>query len=116
VGEHAQFTFTITAPAQSTTAKLIASAEIDGVHYRNDREEINYAHIPPQLLQPLASLKAISLDLVTRGHTVGYLPGAGDSLAENMRQMGYLVKILDDSQLTPDALQGLDAVVIGVRA
>jgi hypothetical protein len=26
------------------------------------------------------------------------------------------VKILDDSQLTPDALQGLDAVVIGVRA
>ena len=116
VGEHAQCRFTITAPAQSTTAKIIASAEIDGVRYRNDREEINYAHIPPQLLQPLASLKAISLDLVTRGHTVGYLPGAGDSLAENMRQMGYMVKILDDSQLTPDALQGLDAVVIGVRA
>ncbi len=116
VGDKARFKFTVTAPAQTGTAKIIACAEMNGVRHRNDREEINYPHIPPQLLQPLASLKAISLDLATRGHTVGYLPGAGDSLAENMRQMGYAVKILDDANLTPETLRGLDAVVIGVRA
>ena len=116
VGETAQFKFTLTAPPQSATAKIVASAEIDGMRYRNQREEINYPHIPPQLLQPLASLKAVSLELATRGHTVGYLPGAGDSLAENMRQMGYTVQILDDTRLTLEALRGLDAVVIGVRA
>jgi hypothetical protein len=33
-----------------------------------------------------------------------------------MRQMGYTVKILDDTNLTPDQLRNLDAVVIGVRA
>ncbi len=116
VGVRARLKFSITAPPQSATAKIIAEAEIDGVLYRNQRVQINYPHIPPQLLQPLASLKAISLELATRGHAVGYLPGAGDSLAENLKQMGYSVKMLDDTNLTPEQLRGLDAVVIGVRA
>jgi LmbE family N-acetylglucosaminyl deacetylase len=116
VGQRERLKFTITAPLKSATAKIIASAEIDGARYRNQVEEINYPHIPPQLLQPLAMLKAVSLKMTTRGHTVGYLPGAGDSLVENMQQMGYEVKILDDAHLTTEQLAGLDAVVIGVRA
>jgi hypothetical protein len=116
VGERARLKFTIAAPPQSATAKIIADAEIGGVRYRNQRVEINYPHIPPQSLQPLASLKAISLQLATRGHTVGYLPGAGDSVAENLKQMGYSVQLLDERNLTPEQLRGLDAVVIGVRA
>jgi len=116
VADRVQLKFTVTAPLHAATAKIIASAEMHGVRYRNQRQEINYPHIPLQLLQPLASLKAVSLDLATRGHTIGYLPGAGDSLPENMQQMGYVVKTLDDASLTPEQLHGLDAVVIGVRA
>ncbi len=116
VGEHCQVTFTITAPAKASSANIIAEAEINGVRYRNQRELIDYPHIPPQLLQPLAGLKAVSLEVATRGHTIGYLPGAGDSLAENIKQLGYAVKILDDSNLTAEQLKPLDAVVIGVRA
>ena len=116
VGERAQFQFTITAPPQSATAKIVAGAEIGGVRYRTQRVEINYPHIPPILLQPPASLKAVSLELATRGQTVGYLPGAGDSVAENLKQMGYSVQMLDDTKLAPEQLRGLDAVVIGVRA
>jgi LmbE family N-acetylglucosaminyl deacetylase len=115
-GQRAKLTFNVTAPAHSATSKIIASAEMHGVHYRNQREEINYPHIPPQLLQPLAVMKAVSVELATRGHTIGYLPGAGDSLPENLQQMGYTVKILDDAKLTADQLNGLDAIVIGVRA
>ena len=115
-GERAQFTFTITASQKSDTAKIIADAEIGQAHYRAGRIEINYSHIPPILLQPVASLKAISLELKTLGHTVGYLPGAGDSMAQNLKQMGYAVRILDDTNLTLEDLQGLDALVIGVRA
>jgi hypothetical protein len=116
VGQRSQFKFTITAPAKSITAKFTACAEIDGVRYCTQYEEISYPHIPPQLLQPVATLKAVSLELATRGHAVGYLPGAGDSLPENMRQMGYDVKMLDDANFTPEQLHGLDAVVVGVRA
>jgi LmbE family N-acetylglucosaminyl deacetylase len=116
VGERVRLKFSITAPPQSATAKIIADAEIGGVRYRNQRVEINYPHIPLQLLQPVAILKAVSLELANRGHTVGYLPGAGDSVAENLKQMGYSVKVLDDTDLTPEQLHGLDAIVIGVRA
>jgi LmbE family N-acetylglucosaminyl deacetylase len=116
VGERAQFQFTVAAPPQSATAKIFADAEIGGVRYRTQRVEINYPHIPPLLLQPPASLKAVSLELATRGQTVGYLPGAGDSIAENLKQMGYAVQMLDDTKLAPEQLRRLDSVVIGVRA
>jgi hypothetical protein len=116
VGQHALVKFEITAPPQPGEVKITASAEMHGVHYRNQRQEINYQHIPPQLLQPLAVLKAVSVQLATRGHTIGYLPGAGDSLPDNLKQMGYDVKVLDDTSLTAAQLQDLDAVVIGVRA
>jgi hypothetical protein len=115
-GEHAAFKFQITAPPEPSTAKIVASALMNGERYQNKREEINYPHIPPQLLQSLASMKAVSFDLATRGKEVGYLPGAGDSLALNMQEMGYKVKVLDDEHLTADQLHELDAVIIGVRA
>ncbi|CAN5221111.1 PIG-L family deacetylase [soil metagenome] len=115
-GEHAVFKFKVTSPVKAGTAKLVATAEMNGHRYQNKREEINYPHIPPQLLQPIATMKAVSFEMATRGHTVGYLPGAGDSLALNMQEMGYSVKILDDAHLTAEHLHGLDAVIIGVRA
>jgi hypothetical protein len=51
-----------------------------------------------------------------RGHVVGYLPGAGDSVADCLKQMGYEVKTLKADDLTENGLRGLDAVVIGIRA
>jgi LmbE family N-acetylglucosaminyl deacetylase len=115
-GDRQTVKFTVTAPAEDTVGKLVAAATIGGVRYANDRVEIAYRHIPFQLLQPVASLKAVSLDLKIRGHAVGYLPGAGDSVADNLKQMGYAVTILTDADLTPEKLRDLDAVVIGVRA
>ena len=47
---------------------------------------------------------------------MGYLPGAGDSVAEGLEEMGYTVTRLTGADLTPERLGGLDAVVIGVRA
>lgn len=116
VGQSAQFTFSITAPANSETAKITAAAVMNGERYHNQRLEVSYPHLPRQLLQPPAVVQAVSFDLVTRGHTVGYLPGAGDTLVENLQQMGYAVKVLDDANLSTKDLEGLDAVVIGVRA
>jgi LmbE family N-acetylglucosaminyl deacetylase len=115
-GDRARFKFTVTAPAQPETAKIIASAEIGGIRYDAGREEIHYAHIPPLLLQPVAGMKAVALDLAVRGHKIGCLPGAGDSVAQDLEQMGYAVTTLTDADLTPQKLHEFDAVVTGVRA
>jgi hypothetical protein len=115
-GEHARFTFTVTAPAQPAAALLGASVEMNGRRFNQQRVEVRYDHLPLQLLQPPARAKAVSLDLAIRGRHVGYLPGAGDDVAAALEEMGYEVVSLTGVDLTPERLRGLDAVVIGIRA
>ena len=116
IGDKARFTFTVTAPPQAATAGITASAEINRARFSSRRVEIRYDHIPLQLLQPPARIKAVSLDLAIRGRQVGYVPGAGDSVAEGLQQMGYTVTQLAGADLTPERLKNFDAVVIGIRA
>lgn len=114
--QSAKLSFTITAPAKTETVKIVACANMQGLKYRSQRQEVDYKHIPRQLIQPPAVVKGVCLDLASKSHIIGYLPGAGDSLVENMQQMGFAVKVLDDANLTAKDLQGLGAVVLGVRA
>jgi LmbE family N-acetylglucosaminyl deacetylase len=115
-GEKARLTFNVTAPAEAVNVSLLARAVVGGKSFSNKRVEIRYRHIPPLLLQPPAQVRAVSLNLAIRGRKVGYVPGAGDSVAEGLEQMGYAVTQLKGAQLTPEKLTGLDAVVIGIRA
>jgi LmbE family N-acetylglucosaminyl deacetylase len=115
-GDQVKLTFTVTAPAQPATAGITAEAKICSRRYDNERVVINYPHIPLLFLQPSARLKAVCLNLAIRGQNVGYLPGAGDSVAECLEDMGYKVTLLTGADLTPDQLEKFDAVVIGVRA
>ena len=115
-GETATLKFTVTPPPQASSVDLLARADVSGATFDNRRIEIRYHHIPPLLLQPTARLKAVAFDLAIRGKQVGYLAGAGDSVAECLAEMGYNVKQLNGSDLTADGLRGLDAVVIGIRA
>ncbi len=115
-GQREHYKFSITAPPQASTGKIAAVAEINGVQYSSKREEINYLHIPRQLMQAPAVMHAVSIALETRGKSIGYIPGAGDSLSQNLQQMGYTVTVLDDTKLTLEQLQKYDAIIIGVRA
>ncbi|HEY1847967.1 MAG TPA: PIG-L family deacetylase, partial [Opitutaceae bacterium] len=110
-GDTALLRFSVTPPASPGTADVGAVAIVAGKRFDTARTEIRYAHIPPQLLQPKAQLKAVCADLAIRGRAVGYLPGAGDSTAAALEQMGYSVRVLADKDVTADGLRGLDAVV-----
>jgi hypothetical protein len=115
-GEIARFTFNVTAPAQEASARLTASVMVGKRRFSHQRIEINYAHLPFILLQPAARARAVCTEFVVHGKKVGYLPGAGDSTDAALVELGYEVTRLTGSDLTPERLQGLDAVVIGVRA
>ena len=110
-------TFTVTPPADgAATADLSAWIDVDGRPWNTGWAEIRYPHLPPLLLQPRATVRAVSLDMATAGHAIGYLPGAGDSLARCLTEMGYAVTTLTDADLDAAKLARFDAVVIGVRA
>jgi hypothetical protein len=115
-GEQARLAFNVTAPNQATSANITARAQVNGKQFDTQRVEINYPHIPPLLVQPPARLKTVVLDLAIRGREVGYLPGAGDSVAQALEEMGYKVTQLTGADLTQERLRPFDAVVIGVRA
>ena len=115
-GDHAPFTFTVTAPPRSATAALGASVNINGQRFDQQRVEVRYEHLPLQVLQPSARAKALSLELATRGHWIGYVAGAGDEVPAALEQMGYAITPLTGAELIPERLRHLDAVVIGVRA
>ncbi len=115
-GDKKRFLFDVTAPPKSDCAAITASARIGESVYDRKRIEISYKHIPHLLLQPPAVLKALSLDLAIRGKKVGYVPGAGDSVAAGLEQMGYAVTLLSGLDLTTNRLKFFDTVVIGIRA
>lgn len=116
VGDHKKFSFNVTAPSQIETAQITARARIGNTVYDNQRIELRYSHIPEELLQPPARIKALSLDFAARGKRVGYIPGAGDTVADAIRQMGCDVTLLGGDDLTTNRLKDFDSVVIGVRA
>ncbi len=115
-GDHVQLSFNVKAPSAPATAILTAVARVGNRTWNTGRVVIRYPHIPVQLLQPPARLKAVVLDVAIKGRRVGYIPGAGDKVAEALEEMGYEVTRLSGADLTPEKLAGFGAVVIGVRA
>lgn len=78
--------------------------------------QIDYPHIPTQLLFPPAEAKLVRVDLQKRGRRIGYVMGAGDDVPEALRQVGYDVVLLSDRDLEEADLKSFDAIVTGVRA
>ncbi len=85
IGEHGKFSFSVTAPPKAATAQITARAAIGGATYDNQHIEISYLHIPSSCFSRSARIKAVSLDLTVR---VGYIAGAGDTVADAITQMG----------------------------
>lgn len=82
--------------------------------FREDR--IDYPHIPPQSLLRPAAIRLVPAELEIPSGLVGYLPGAGDTVAEDLAHLGVRVEILDDRALRSGDLDRFDAIVLGVRA
>jgi len=116
LGAKSRLTFNVTAPASASSATLGAVAKIGSATYRNARDEVNYAHLPPQLLQPLARQRAVAFEVAVTAKKIGYLPGAGDDIPAALAQLGCTVIPLTGADLTAQKLASLEAVVIGVRA
>ena len=107
--------FTITPAANSTSAMLNLQVKIGTETEGKGFKTIRYDHIPDINLFPNATAKLEVADLKIAGKRVAYLDGAGDLVANALKQVGYEVTHLNTSQILLSNLAGFDAVVIGVR-
>lgn len=116
-GEEMQFTFKVKPPFLSESSSLSAELSLDDGNLVNKRiQEIDYTHIPTLHMLKDATAKVERIDLKKQGNKIAYIPGAGDLVAESLRQVGYNVDEIPASEITADRLAGYDATILGVRA
>lgn len=111
----AQFTVS---PTNSHQEVSVAEAEVNanGGVFSLGYLRIAYNHVPEITLFPPAQTKLVHLDLKSNGKRIGYIAGAGDLMPEALRQVGYEVHLLTESEIMTEDLSGYDAIVTGIRA
>ena len=114
-GDEQLLTFTVTPSVNASDGKLLLDVIVDGKIYNYGLRVINYDHIPVQTLFPLAEAKIEKIDLKFAGKRIGYIAGAGDLIPESLKQIGYDVTNLTESQVMNSDLSQYDAIVTGVR-
>lgn len=116
-GEEQPFIFEIKPPKKATVDFVSATATLsDGSSWNKGINIIAYDHIPTQTTFPQSTVKLVKLDLQKTGDRLGYIAGAGDVVADNLRQIGYEVDDLGKTDVNLANLEQYDAVILGVRA
>ena len=110
------FSFKLIPPKTQSEANLQAVVEIAGKSYADEVIWIDYDHIPVQTIVMPNSAKIVKLAIEKKGNKIGYIMGAGDKIPESLRQIGYEVQLLEDSDITDANLKNFDAIICGIRA
>jgi hypothetical protein len=97
--------------------KITAIARFEsGEIFSDALTEIEYDHIPVQTVLMPSTAKVVRVDLEKKGEKVGYIMGAGDDIPASLEQIGYMVDLLDNKDITVENLKNYDAIILGVRA
>lgn len=115
-GEEKTFWFEVIPPHNQSETELIPQLKIENRVFDKQLIEINYEHIPEQKILLPGAAKIVRLDIDKKGEKIGYIIGAGDSVPENLKQIGYDVEIVSPQNITPEFIQKFDAIVLGIRA
>lgn len=61
-------------------------------------------------------MKVVKIDIKISGSNIGYIMGAGDEVADGLKNLGYDVSLLNDEMLENEDLTPFDAIITGIRA
>ena len=108
--------FEVTPGAMRGLSTLKAIVEVDGQQLDRSLVEIKYDHIPIQMVFPEAKISLSNIDLSKKEGRIAYIPGAGDEVAEGLRQIGYQVVEVTEDAISKTDLSQFKAIITGVRA
>ncbi len=110
------FETTLTPPSENSEGFISADIQTNDGTVNLGMRRIEYDHIPFQFMLTESKARVKSFDIELGGKNIGYIPGAGDEVAECLVQLGYNVTILNDEALSKTNLNSFDAIVTGIRA
>lgn len=116
-GDEWTVAFTVS-PTDSKTNVAILQADViaNGKTFSQGLLDIRYNHVPAITIFPPAQAKLVNIDLKTAGKKIGYIAGAGDLIPESLREVGYDIHNLTESEIINGDLSVYDAIITGVRA
>ena len=116
-GDEARVTFRVTPTAAEENGALFAEVALpNGKKVSKSITTIDYPHITPQRVFRDSASRTVRVNVKKRGSRIGYIMGSGDEVADALRQIGYDVTLLSDSDLESADFSKYDAIVTGVRA
>lgn len=115
-GDVANFTWEIEAKNSDEAIELKAVANIDDEFHSFSVDEISYGHIPHQIILKEAVIKMVPLDIKVNQLSIGYIPGAGDDIPLALKQLGYEVTTIDETNFESLDFKQFASIVTGVRA
>ncbi|MEK9613202.1 MAG: PIG-L family deacetylase [Flavobacteriaceae bacterium] len=115
-GASQEFIFEVTPPKGNSTALFTSKVTQGEESYDMKLEVIEYPHISKQYLVAPNESKAVKVDLKTKVNHIAYLKGAGDKVAESLRNIGIQVTEFNIEDLRLEKITPFPTLVVGIRA
>ncbi len=115
-GETATLQFVVDVPDRAGRFDIRARAVMDGAEYREGYRVVAYPHIETRHIYAEAASRVEVFDVASRVDNIGYVDGAGDAVADALRQLGIPLTHLNEDDLSRGDLSVYDTIVLGVRA
>jgi len=117
-GEQLSIQFEVTVPARAKNGnyKIAAIANIGGTLAPPSMKLVAYPHIQTHRYYRPATTDVHLIDLKTSPVKIGYIQGSGDRVPEAIRQMGFSIETISESELANGDLSTYDTIVVGIRA
>jgi len=115
-GDKSTIPFSVQVPAVAGDFKVQAIAKIGNQEFKTGYQIIAYPHIETHYIYSPAESNVEVFDVKTLATTVGYVEGAGDTVADALKQLGVNVTMLSAEDLATADLSRFQTIVLGVRA
>ncbi len=117
-GEKTAITFEVTIPARTKAGsyQISGSAAVGKFRASSTMRTIAYPHIQTHRFYIPAVVVTKVIELKTAPVKVGYIVGSGDRVPDAIRQMGFDLEIISESELASGRLSRFNVIVVGIRA
>jgi LmbE family N-acetylglucosaminyl deacetylase len=116
-GEEKEYKFYIKANGNSSSSIVKAQVEIGDKIISRGLVTLDYPHIQPQIILPVAQTKILKIDLQKKTvKKIAYIMGSGDKIPDLLKDLGFSVDVFSNEPLSTALLQNYDIVITGIRA
>lgn len=108
--------FQVQAPHTTDQSNISIELHIDEQVFHKKLLTIAYDHIKTQRLERDNTTPMNCIDIQTNPGNIGYFMGAGDKVPDALKNIGYKVDILKESDIQAEKLKEYRCIIVGIRA